>query len=470
MPRLARQPTRESYFSYWSDSNSRRIANPIHAAAKPLTKFMYHLDVRNFIKRQRGIPLSAETMEIYSSYLGCEYVAHLTKAEILWELQGRAGGDSEARLIVDLLALVVTSAASVSQISNDLNGARAVMDANALNFVPDLLQSPNSQVRRNSCWMLGRLAFRDFAVESVLAVTPCARLVSLLRDTEILVVGAATWALSHISSHLNGAKAVIDANALDFVPDLLQSPDSEWSQSGGDAMRAPCGSAFILVVGAATWALSEISRDLNGARAVMDANALSFVPDLLQSPDSEVRTHACCMLGGLAFRDFAVESVLAVTPCALLVALLFDTEILVVGAATWALSHISSHLNGAKAVMDANALDFVPDLLQIPNSQVRCDACWMLGRLAMHNFAVLAVQPCARLVALLRDTDVLVIRGAIFALSQIGCNKQGVEATMDATALDSLPALLQDPSFGIQRYACIMMGQVARYNRLYQST
>jgi hypothetical protein len=162
---------------------------------------MYHLGVRKFIKRQRGIPLSAETMEIYSSYLGyvrlesfpwalqaesysgrCEYVAHLTKAEILCELNERAKVDSEARFVVDLLALVVTGAASaLSGISKDLNGAKAVIDANALDFIPDLLQSPNSQVRKSACFMLGRLARHGFAVESVLAATPCARLVALLR-------------------------------------------------------------------------------------------------------------------------------------------------------------------------------------------------------------------------------------------------------------------------------------------------
>jgi hypothetical protein len=70
MPPLTRQETRTSIYSWWSDSNPL-LKGPtinLHAAAKPLMKRMYHRQALEFIKKNRGHPLSATTLEIYASY------------------------------------------------------------------------------------------------------------------------------------------------------------------------------------------------------------------------------------------------------------------------------------------------------------------------------------------------------------------------------------------------------------------
>jgi hypothetical protein len=70
MPPLARTDTRASVHSWWSDSNPL-LKGPtinLHAVAKPLMKRMYHRQAKEFIGKNRGNPLSTETVEIYSSY------------------------------------------------------------------------------------------------------------------------------------------------------------------------------------------------------------------------------------------------------------------------------------------------------------------------------------------------------------------------------------------------------------------
>jgi hypothetical protein len=64
--------THASIFSWWSDSNSLVRYGPtinLHAAAKPLMKWMYHRQAKEFIRKKEDSPLSAEMVEIYWSYL-----------------------------------------------------------------------------------------------------------------------------------------------------------------------------------------------------------------------------------------------------------------------------------------------------------------------------------------------------------------------------------------------------------------
>jgi hypothetical protein len=70
---LARQRTLESTLSWWSDSNPRPpgATISISALAKPLMRLMYHRQALRFIQKNRGTPLSQETLEIYSTYLMC---------------------------------------------------------------------------------------------------------------------------------------------------------------------------------------------------------------------------------------------------------------------------------------------------------------------------------------------------------------------------------------------------------------
>ncbi|KAJ7161900.1 hypothetical protein C8R43DRAFT_991720 [Mycena crocata] len=152
MPPLARSPTGGTIHSYWSDSNPFLLCNPIHAGAKPLMKLMYHRKIVNSIKRQRGIPLSRETMDIYASYLGWGYVSDLTKTKILRDLHKRAQDEAEAQAIM---------------------GSPFAFDI--------VLYSPNTSTLTWTCSTLARLACHDSTLGTVVDAGHCQRLVALLR-------------------------------------------------------------------------------------------------------------------------------------------------------------------------------------------------------------------------------------------------------------------------------------------------
>ncbi|KAJ7161903.1 armadillo-type protein [Mycena crocata] len=468
MPPLARQSTRQSYLSWWSDSNSLLADNPIHAAAKPLAKLMYHRDVLDLIKRQRGVPLSQQTIEIYSSYLRSKSVAHQTKAKILYELYKRAEAESEARAAVELLT------------------------------VYDVLSESRNDAKQWACFMLGKFARHESTVGAVLAVKPCTGLNTLLRYADLLVVDAAIYALSEFASDPSGAQAVVDANALDLVHKLLQSPHNgvrKWacwtvgklaghkSTVAAVLVAEPYSSLVTLlrdtdipVVEGAIYALSQFASYSNAAQAVVDANALDPIHELLVSHHGQIRRSACWTLGRLGSHKSAVGVVLAGGLCAGLVPLLRDTDILVVEGAIYAFAQFAQDRTGAKAVVHGNVLDFIHELLQSPYGGVRRWACWMLGRLASHDSTVratLTVKPCARLSQLsAAGTAMSTSRvAAFFALCQLSNYQDGIKAILgtDSTVLDCVQQSLRSPNFEMQRYACIIIGRLVRYTRLLRS-
>ncbi|KAJ7118085.1 hypothetical protein C8R44DRAFT_738041 [Mycena epipterygia] len=69
MPPLTRQRTFQSIHSWWSDRNLPGATLNLHAASKPLMKLLYHRQVLDFIKTNRGTPLSEESLQIFSDYL-----------------------------------------------------------------------------------------------------------------------------------------------------------------------------------------------------------------------------------------------------------------------------------------------------------------------------------------------------------------------------------------------------------------
>jgi hypothetical protein len=72
---------------------------------------------------------------------------------------------------------------------------------------------------------------------------------------------------------------------------------------------------------------------------------------------------------------------------------------------------IVKSLNGAEAAVDANILGSVAELLESPSADVRMWTCRLLGwlgRFRSTTEAVLSIEPCKRLVSLLRR--VLIIR------------------------------------------------------------
>ncbi|KAJ7775395.1 armadillo-type protein [Mycena metata] len=233
--------------------------------------------------------------------------------------------------------------------------------------------------------MLGRLASHSLTRRAVVAVQPCARLVALLGDSNVTTVDGACYALS------------------------------------------------------------QISRDLDGARAVLEAGALGLLKKLLHSHNRRVRKHACFTLTRLAGHSATRGAVVAVRPCARLVALLREGDVDDVKGACYALAQISLDLDGARAVVAVGVLEFIKRLLEAQDSEVRKHSCWILAELAFHSStrgAAVAIRPWARLVTLLGDGDVDIVEGACYALSNLSRSPAGAKALMEAGTMDFVAKLI----------------------------
>ncbi|KAK7016345.1 hypothetical protein R3P38DRAFT_1402613 [Favolaschia claudopus] len=96
---LSRQPSRLSVLSWWSNSNPN-LGNSatinLHAAAKPLMRFLYHRQAITIVRKNSGKPLTSEMLEIYASYLPWDYVSVSTKTMILSVINDHIEQEPEA--------------------------------------------------------------------------------------------------------------------------------------------------------------------------------------------------------------------------------------------------------------------------------------------------------------------------------------------------------------------------------------
>ncbi|KAJ7051423.1 armadillo-type protein [Mycena amicta] len=542
MPPLSRQQTRESILSWWSDRNPPGATINLHALAKPLMGRMYDRQVLGFIKRTRGTPLSEETLQLCWNYLAYKHLLSITKKAILSELSDRARSVNEAQNLVDsvvfrglsellespeskvrewtcwtvgriamhkstsmavlglnpcpqLVSLLQDQSVEVieaamyalSWIVSWQEGAEAASAAKALDHVMEQLQHPSSEVRKWTCWAVGKIAGHKSTSMAVLELNPCPQLVGLLRHQPVEVIEAAMYALSWIVSW-QGAEDASAAKALDHVMELLQNPASEvrrWTcWTVGEFTRHkstfmavlelnPCPQLVGLlwdrsveVIEAAMYALSWIVSWQEGAEAASAAKALDHVMELLQHPSSEVRKWTCWAVGKIAGHKSTSMAVLELNPCPQLVSLLRDQPVEVTEAAVYALSRIVFWQEGAKSAGAAKALDYVMELLQAPASEDRKWTCWTVGEFARHrsiSMAVLELNPCPQLVSLLQDQPVEVIEAAMYALSQIVFWHEGAQAASAAKALDHVMELLQHPASEVWRWTCWTVGTFAMH-------
>ncbi|KAF8196753.1 armadillo-type protein [Mycena galopus ATCC 62051] len=543
MPPLTRLESRPSIFSWWSDSNPglRGPTINLHAAAKPLSRFLYGRQAVEIIRKNLSNPLSQEILEIYSSYFPLDYVSWTTKAAILSELADRTlTSEADARAVVDspvfpyiaqmlgspvprvrscsrrllgnlalrestvwamsdekicerLVSLlrdkypaVIREAASLlCEIAKSADGAQAIVKAKAIDYISTLLRSPSSGVRDSACELVGRLACHQSTGSAILELNPCTQLVSLLRDTD------SQWAikaLCQIARWADGLDAIVQAKATDYVLVLLESPNSEVRECTCEliGMLAGCESSApaILevepqlhivsvlndedpkVVRSAMYALSQISRWSDDARATVYVKGADHILTLIESPSSKVREWTCELIGMLAGCESTAAAVLELKPYGLLVTLLSDKNVNIVRAAAFALAQIAQWPDGAKAMVDAEALDRIPILLESPHPYTPGWACAIVAGFATHESTVLDIlelDPCARLVSLLYSEDSAVTHAATFALSQIAQWANGAETVVDAKATDRISLLLDSPSSEVREWTCSLIGGLASH-------
>ncbi|KAJ7491463.1 hypothetical protein B0H11DRAFT_1912084 [Mycena galericulata] len=122
----------------------------------------------------------------------------------------------------------------------------------------------------------------------------------------------------------------------------------------------------VLIIAQDTFVLQQIAK-------IAGSKETSFI----------LQQRACELLGkmGRSTVPFPAE----LSPCRLLVSLLRNENAALVTSALNALFWCSHWLNGAKAAVDAKALDYVPELLESTNQIVRTEACKLLENLAEYK-------------------------------------------------------------------------------------
>ncbi|KAJ7877483.1 armadillo-type protein, partial [Mycena leptocephala] len=112
---------------------------------------------------------------------------------------------------------------ALSSIARWLDGAQAVVTAGTLVTTYELIESPNSQVRRSMCELLGNLAHHRSTAVAVMGVNPSATLVSFLGGKDDDIIESAVYALYELTLWPDSARVVVSAGILDFLPILREA-------------------------------------------------------------------------------------------------------------------------------------------------------------------------------------------------------------------------------------------------------
>ncbi|KAF7354159.1 hypothetical protein MVEN_01103500 [Mycena venus] len=386
--------------------------------------------------------------------------------------------------------IIWRAAYALAQISRPLNSVQAVIEADVIDHILELLKSPSSDVRKWTCELVGNLAAYESTAPALFELKVCAPLVSLLHDQDSDVIWRATYALARIAGWLDGAHAVIEADTIDHILVLLGllSPNIQgWTcelvgnlalhESTGPTILKlnPCELLMSLlrdqdsgIVWKAIYALAQIARWEDGAHAIIKTNSLNCIFELLGSPTPMIRERTCELVGSLACHESIASFILAIKPCELLVSLLCDRNSEIIWSATYALARIAGWLDGAHAVIAAQVIDYILELLRSPNSDVRKWTCELVGNLATHESttpALFELKICAPLVSLFHDPDSDIIWRATYALALIAGSSDGA-AIIDANAMAFIPQLIESPNIDVQKWTCILVAHLAIYGTI----
>ncbi|KAJ6585857.1 armadillo-type protein, partial [Mycena capillaripes] len=514
MQPLARQQSRASLLSWWSDSNPG-LQGPtvnIHRMAKLLVRFLYHRQAMQFIRNNAGVPLTPMVLEIYSTYLLCKYVSFETQWTVLAELENRAREENEAAMIVEspVLAKVLqllespnpvlvewthrlvqnlaqykATAAPILEITpllqlvwllNDkhpavvehainalanaalqLDDAQAVIEAKVQHHVLELLESPDPVLVEWTHRLVQNLAQYKTTAAAILEITPFLQLVQLLDDKHPAVVEHAINALANAALQLDGAQAVFEAKVQHHVLELLESPNPgvwEWT----------CSDKHPAVVEHAIHALANVALRLDGAQAIIEAEVQHYVLELLESPNPEVRGSTCRLVGNLFLNKATAAAILEINSFVQLVLLFDDKHPAVVEHAINALAYAAMQLDGAQAVIEAQVQHHVLELLESPNPVVRGSTCRLVRNL-FHNkataTALLAINPFLQLVLLLDDEHPDVVESALRAVANAAQWPDGAQAVVQATVQGHILNLLESPNPMVQKWTCWLVESLA---------
>ncbi|KAJ7135778.1 armadillo-type protein [Mycena epipterygia] len=298
-----------SIHSWWSNSNMNGATINLNIIASPLARAFHRWNVVALIKKHKPARLSQTIIDDFLDYLlANEEIPPSTKCLILTDLEARA--------------------------ASSFADAQAMMDPNLLPILFQLLDSPQSDIRRGTCLILARIAEHKHLTEAVV-------------DAKVIMA---------LRSHMS---PIVQRNMSDFV---------EWE---------------ILCV------LRPIAIMEAGAQKLVEANLLSDFIDLINSPHRSVQNFSCFVLAEMSSHhsEGLMQTIVDGNVLVRVRSLLQSTYLnnpnaqLAELAALYTLTSISV-VKGPQVIVGA---DFVPVLLRLLESRDRyCvqSASSMLLRLA----------------------------------------------------------------------------------------
>ncbi|KAJ6592647.1 armadillo-type protein [Mycena capillaripes] len=467
---MNRPQTPQSTHSWWSDSNPVGPNLSIHSAAKPLMRFMYHdqeLDIRaEASERDARVVVS----------LGTE-----------WNLVATLLRSSDAQIRHDAAIEVQQSALHVvAQISESLDGVQAIAAKRIWEYFPKSLDSLASQLRLSACTILKNLAVYEVAAAAG---------AEGLSEMDIKIRRGAIYALAQVSCWPEGAQAVAEVTTPKYLANFLHWSDAKTLKWTCEFLRnllshAPLvpylSSVAIQLVtkiavydndlGArrnAVYALSQLSSWPDCAKAAAEAGVLESVADLLDSRDIETRIWTCEILGKMALHRVMSVGQLGAGLCMQIISLLRDDDKQVRDTATVALSNLSLHgvssWRDTAKIVDARALQRVPELLDSSDTETQKWTCEIVGIIAVNNsesVITMGVQLCSRIVSLSRCEDKGVRERALYVLAMISHSHDGAAVVRGTEIWNCFSELLDSADPQTLRFTCQILGNLA----LHEST
>ncbi|KAJ7478900.1 armadillo-type protein [Mycena latifolia] len=368
------------------------------------------------------------------------------------------------------------AASALYWIARSPEGAEASVASNVFQCIVNRLASPSAASQRWACGM-----FRLLAHQKSTAASAVGQLLIFLRDAENISVIAAE-VLYRIAICPEGTQIARDPNLLDCVVHLFECTKEEvrrWTceMLGQLASQELLATAVLRqlvlllrhtnsdVVASAAKVLHLITWAHGSRPAALDETVLNCVIDLLEFPHPEVQEATCKILMQLEWTDSSRDGISR--SCMRIVALLRNENPLVVVWALKCLHWIARSGEGAQAAADPNVLGSAVELLESRNTRVREWTCGLLGIVAKNLSTitpVLAVEPCPKLVSLLRGKNLDVTASAAYALARIAKSPVGSRAVVDAKALNCVAELLASRNARANRWICRMVGELASHS------
>ncbi|KAJ7432434.1 armadillo-type protein [Mycena latifolia] len=400
-----------------------------------------------------------------------ENVAHLVDSpdngvwKGTWELlehlaRQRLTAKAAVTQMLSLLWVAATAAQTLYHTIRFREGAETAVEAAVLDCVPALLQLPNPGVWRWTWELLEELGHRTITERLALR-----QVVSLFRSGDPPIVQNAARILSHKIKSSEGAQTVVELNLLECLPELVESPNAAIRDLTWDVLlqltqhetTAPAALGLLVsflrhdntdvVVSGAVKILSHIATSPEGAQAAVNAGVLTSVTQLLESSVTGLKVWTCELLAKLGLHTSTRDAGWQAKPCRALVSLFRDEEQIVVDRAVKALAILTRSDEGARAAVDAKVLDCMDELLASSDPQICRRACRIIEALANQATtapAVLTVNLCIRLTALLRHPDLTVCKSAMAALAQIYEVPGGLAAIAASDFLAVVGHLMQE--------------------------